>query len=299
MVLLSKEGVMSSKRVVLSAAVMAIVMAAGSWYAVGAFPLTRALVPAQQLLTEPGPLEKQAKPVTPENPIPRRVNHATAYYPPEADLVGMTGIVMFRITLDELGRVAEIRSMSLTFRATNPEVRGAVLQRITPEGLDTLLERHDPVYRTALRAAITAIETAAFDAVRQWRYDPPHEGPITFPVSVPVGADAPSLVSARRPLDVPPDAIRVGGNIKAPTRTRDVRPVYPDIAKAARVQGVVIMEIVIGPDGSVQDARVLRSIALLDQAALDAVRQWRFVPTLLNGVPVPVIMTVTVNFTLQ
>ena len=55
----------------------------------------------------------------------------------------------------------------------------------------------------------------------------------------------------------------------------------------------------IGADGRVKDAKVLRSIPLLDQAALDAVKQWQFTPTLLNGVPVPVIMTVTVNFTLQ
>jgi periplasmic protein TonB len=75
--------------------------------------------------------------------------------------------------------------------------------------------------------------------------------------------------------------------------------VYPSIAQSARVQGVVIVEATIGPDGKVSDARVLRSIPLLDQAALDAVRQWVFTPTLLNGVPVPVIMTVTVNFTLQ
>jgi protein TonB len=61
----------------------------------------------------------------------------------------------------------------------------------------------------------------------------------------------------------------------------------------------VIIEAIIGPDGRVQEAKVLRSIPLLDAAALDAVRQWQFTPTLLNGVPVPVIMTVTVNFTLQ
>ena len=76
-------------------------------------------------------------------------------------------------------------------------------------------------------------------------------------------------------------------------------PVYPPIAQSARVQGVVIIEATIGPDGGVQNARVLRSIPLLDQAALDAVKQWVFTPTLLNGVPVPVIMTVTVQFTLQ
>ena len=84
-----------------------------------------------------------------------------------------------------------------------------------------------------------------------------------------------------------------------PTKTKHVNPVYPPIAESARVQGVVILETIIGADGKVQDARVLRSIPLLDQAALDAVKQWEFTPTLLNGSPVPIIMTVTVQFTLQ
>jgi protein TonB len=101
------------------------------------------------------------------------------------------------------------------------------------------------------------------------------------------------------PPPPPPAPVRVGGNIRAPQKTRNVNPVYPQIAQSARVQGVVIIEATISPAGKVQDARVLRSIPLLDQAALDAVRQWEYSPTLLNGVPVPVIMTVTVNFTLQ
>ena len=101
------------------------------------------------------------------------------------------------------------------------------------------------------------------------------------------------------PPPPPPAPVRVGGNIKPPTKTKDVRPTYPSIAQSARVQGVVIIEATIGPDGRVQEAKVLRSIALLDAAALDAVKQWVFTPTTLNGVPVPVIMTVTVNFTLQ
>ena len=101
------------------------------------------------------------------------------------------------------------------------------------------------------------------------------------------------------PPPAPTQPIRVGGNIKQPTKTKDVKPVYPPIAQSARVQGVVIIEATIGPDGRVKEAKVLRSIPLLDQAALDAVKQWQFTPTLLNGVPVPVIMTVTVNFTLQ
>ena len=93
--------------------------------------------------------------------------------------------------------------------------------------------------------------------------------------------------------------VRVGGNIKPPVKLRDVRPVYPPVALDARVQGVVIMEATIDSLGNVMSARVLRGQPLLDQAALDAVAQWQFAPTLMNGVPVPVIMTVTVNFTLQ
>jgi TonB family protein len=96
----------------------------------------------------------------------------------------------------------------------------------------------------------------------------------------------------------PADAVRVGGNIQAPVKVRSVEPVYPQLARNAGIQGVIILELHIDREGAVSDARILRSIPLLDQAALDAVRQWRYAPTLLNGAPVPVIMTATVNFTL-
>src|SRR5262249_10373936 len=101
------------------------------------------------------------------------------------------------------------------------------------------------------------------------------------------------------PPPAPLKPVHIGGDVRPPVKMKDVRPVYPAIAQAARVQGLVIIEATIGPEGTVQTARVLRSIPLLDQAALDAVRQWLYTPTLLNGVPVPVIMTITVNFTLQ
>jgi protein TonB len=91
----------------------------------------------------------------------------------------------------------------------------------------------------------------------------------------------------------------VGGQIRAPQQLRKINPVYPPIAQSARVQGVVILEATIGTDGKVKDVKVLRSIPLLDQAAIDAVRQWEYTPTMLNNVPVPVIMTVTVQFTLS
>ncbi len=71
------------------------------------------------------------------------------------------------------------------------------------------------------------------------------------------------------------------------------------MAQAARVQGVVILEAIIGSSGAVTEVKVLRSVPLLDDAAIVAVQQWVYTPTLVNGVPTPIIMTVTVSFTLQ
>ena len=93
--------------------------------------------------------------------------------------------------------------------------------------------------------------------------------------------------------------VRVGGNLRVPAKIKDVRPRFPPVAEQARVQGVVIIEAVVDDRGEVANARVLRSIPLLDDAALTAVSQWQFTPALLNGAPVGVIMTVTVNFVLQ
>ena len=93
--------------------------------------------------------------------------------------------------------------------------------------------------------------------------------------------------------------LRIGGKIQAPKKIKDVTPLYPAVAQSARVAGAVTIEATIGPDGKVMDAKVVHSIPLLDQAALDAVRQWEYLPTLLNGVPVPVLVTVTINFTRQ
>jgi protein TonB len=93
--------------------------------------------------------------------------------------------------------------------------------------------------------------------------------------------------------------VPVGGDIRPPAKTKEVSPVYPSIARTAHVQGMVIIEAIISPAGKVVDARVRRSIPALDAAALDAVRQWEYTPTLLNGVAVSVVMTVTINFQLR
>jgi len=117
---------------------------------------------------------------------------------------------------------------------------------------------------------------------------------------VPVEAFAsPALLPSPPPAPAPPAAYRPGGVIREPRKLVDVAPIYPDIARAAKVEGLVILEATIDERGLVMDARVLRSVPLLDAAALTALKQWRYSPTLLNGTPVRVLMTVTFRFSLD
>ena len=138
--------------------------------------------------------------------------------------------------------------------------------------------------------------------------------PLVAPAVLPAPPrlEAPTLDTPERPVPdtqqlraienrgaAPSAPVRPGGNVKPPTKIKDVKPTYPVIAQISKVQGIVIVEATIGPNGKVQDAKVLRSHPLLEGAALDAVRQWEFTPTLLNGSPVSVVMTVTVDFRLR
>ncbi len=114
----------------------------------------------------------------------------------------------------------------------------------------------------------------------------------------PAAGNAPPITLAPPP-PVPVVPVRPGGDLKAPARTAYVAPTYPPLAKAARVEGSVIVEAIIDEAGGVRDVRVLRSNPLFDQAAIDAVRQWKYAPTRLNGVAVPVILSVSVVFLMR
>ena len=132
--------------------------------------------------------------------------------------------------------------------------------------------------------------------------DAPVEG--ALPAGYGFSDGLPFATSAAPPPPPPapppqPPLRRVGGNIREPQRIAYVAPVYPRIAQQAQVEGIVILEAVIGVDGRVDRVRVLRSAPLLDEAAITAVQQWRYTPTLLNSVPVPVLMTITVHFRLN
>lgn len=101
------------------------------------------------------------------------------------------------------------------------------------------------------------------------------------------------------PARAPDGPVRLHAGIRTPRKIVDVAPVYPVLAQQLRIDGVVILEATIDTQGAVQTARVLRSVPMLDQAAVDAVRQWRFEPAMLNDQPIAVVMTVTVRFSLR
>lgn len=99
------------------------------------------------------------------------------------------------------------------------------------------------------------------------------------------------------PAAAPQKPVRIAGEVHAPALLHRVEPIYPAIAVASRVAGVVILEATVNDRGIVDDVRVLRSVhPLVDQEALAAVRQWRYSPLTLNGHTSPFILTVTLSF---
>jgi protein TonB len=115
-------------------------------------------------------------------------------------------------------------------------------------------------------------------------------------------SDAAIQAPAVAPPPPPPQrrqAYRPGGEVSEPKKVLHVPPVYPPIALSAGVQGVVILEATISENGTIENVRTLRSHPLLERAAVEAVKRWRYTPTRLNGQPVPIILTVTVNFMIE
>ncbi|MGC8915730.1 MAG: energy transducer TonB [Thermoanaerobaculum sp.] len=131
------------------------------------------------------------------------------------------------------------------------------------------------------------------EPVRQ--YEPEEEIPET-----PIPAEA--VFGEIGPPPAPEDEgpIRVGGQIQMPRKIKDVQPVYTEVARRARIEGVVILEIIIDKQGNVKDVKVLRALPMgLTEAAVEAVKQWKYEPSKLNGKPIEIQGTVTVTFRLQ
>lgn len=281
---------MSSSRVAIASGVLIVALAAGTWSAVGAFPLYSAAAEPQ---TQTPPRD----PMTPERhhrvavELWERANKDTSLTPQQ------------RIDAIERGIAAEDRALAMKPEYVEALIYKNIFLRMLardtsdPQERQTLLRQADDLREKALELRRIPPPTPPPPPPVMVRSTPGPTSSATMPAPPPPPPPPPSSDYFGRIEAL--NAVRIGGNIKAPSKVRDVRPIYPPIAQASRVQGVVIIETLIDPEGKVTDARVLRSIPLLDQAALDAVRQWEYVPTLMNGVPQSVVMTVTVNFSLQ
>jgi len=197
------------------------------------------------------------------------------------------------------------------------DTTGAVLPGVAvtldagPSKLDTLTDsagrfRFDGVEPGS---HVIKVELPGFGALRQ-PVELRHDGDWTRAVTLQVGDVRESIsVRERRPASITPigDAgghpapVRIGGNIRAPRKILDEKPIYPARMVEAGLEGKVSVEAVIGTDGRVVRARAATGQVHPDfaQAAVDAVRQWRYQPTLLNGAPIEVVMMVTVDFSLE
>jgi TonB family protein len=285
--LLSKEGEMSSIRVAFGSCVLVLALGGGAWSAVTAFPLY-------------GEPPQQAPPRDPQSAA---AYHRTAVESFERVRKDTTLTADQKREMIVKAVAAEDRALALRPDWLDALVYKNVLLRMQavltndPQEMNDLMKEAD-----ALRDRALTLQAAQVSSQLREMPPPPPPAPSSRR-SLPPRPPPPPVLSAEwtafQALLDQYKPLRVGGEIKAPNKIRDVRPFYPPIAQASRVQGVVIIEGILDADGTVVGARVLRSIPLLDQAALDAVRQWQFEPPLVDGTPRAVLMTVTVNFNLQ
>lgn len=146
------------------------------------------------------------------------------------------------------------------------------------------------------------VESPAEIAPERPPTDVDDEGFVGVPGGV-VGGIVGGLETLMPPPPPPPPAprgpVRVGGRIKEPALIYRVEPVYPGVAVSANIEGTVILEAIVDQEGRVESVRVLRSVSVLDRAAVEAVKQWRYSPVILNGIPEKFILTVAVTFRLE
>ena len=184
----------------------------------------------------------------------------------------------------EIGSLTE----TVVLQGTQPPAGGRGAQGAAPRNAMAHLEAARQYYQQGRLADAEAMTAQALQLLRA------EMSQRMFPMAEPRATTA----AAGEPKPGVVNAVRVGGSIREPRKTRHVNPIYPAEAQAAAIQGYVIIEAVIGTDGAVKEARVIGGEPILADAALTAVRQWEYTPTLLNGVPVDVIMNVTVHFKL-
>jgi TonB family protein len=192
---------------------------------------------------------------------PKLIKQVNPVYPEKARQARVEGIVILEAKADEQGNVTDARILR----------------------------------------SIPVLDQAALDAVKQWKYEPmlidgkPRKVVFTVTVRFMLKEGDKSKTVEKFAAG----AVKAEGDIEPPKLIKEVQPVYPEVARQARVQGVVILSVKSNEEGKIVDTMVLRSIPLLDQAAIDAVKQWVYEPYVKDGKPVPIVFTVTVRFVLK
>jgi protein TonB len=223
----------------------------------------------------------------------------------------LTGAVLVLIPL--------LQTQALTIPAVDASL---FLPRMEPPPDSVPVFSAQPPAQTPPQTADPIAFTAPTNIPAQIKYvvEAPPSGPVSLPFSsgtgpgsalgnlgnTPIAFAAPAMQPPSPPPPPPPpmpitntQPVRRGGTVQAANLIHQVKPDYPPIARLTRTQGVVVLEAVISKDGSIDRLRVVSGPPVLIQAALDAVKQWKYRPTMLNSEPVEVITTVTVTFTLQ
>jgi TonB family protein len=232
-------------------------------------------------------------------PMPGLLRRVEPEYPIEAAKKGVTGYVVLDAVIDKSGKVRDPRvarsvpefdqaalKAAREWRFAVTRVNGAPAE-ISAMLVFAFIIRHEASPPDELDLARFYVERANYS---------PAEAALGRALET-IGREADCVTAVFNAAGAQRKA--GAGGFEPPRKTKDVKPVYPVLAQRARVTGVVIIEGMIGADGRIQCARVLKSIPLLDQAALDAVRQWEFTPVFIDGASIPTRMTMSVNFTLQ
>lgn len=254
---------------------------------------------------EPAPDARQQAPLQAgvNVPAPKQISRVDPVYPELAKRAGVEQVVILDVLIDEAGNVADVRIL-----------RGHPL--LDKAAIDAVRQwRYAPTLLNGQAVPVRASVEVSFKL--NSGFVSPSDAPKPARVTAIGGATggviggmpggvAGGILGGVPPAPPPPPPqqaggapIRVGGNVQESKLIKRVDPVYPPLAKQARVEQTVMLEVGVNEQGFVSTVRVIRGHPLLDQAAIDAVKQWVYSPTYMNGAAVPVVATVTVVFSLS
>ena len=244
--------------------------------------------------------------ITSEIQQPKMIKRVEAVYPQIARQARIEGIVIVEATTDIYGRVQTVkvlRSIPLLDQAAIDAVKQWVYEPFIVNGRPrevsftvTVVFELDKDKDEAKVGGITGGVAGGVEGGVEGGVVGGVKGGVVGGVQGGVVGGVISKEEEAQLMKLPP--VKAGGNIKEPQKMKSVDPVYPEVAKNARIQGEVILEVETDIYGRVMDIKVLRSIPALDQAAIDAVRQWIYQPLIVDGKPRRAIFPVTVNFML-